>query len=127
VRLLLDTHAFLFAIAEPEVLSAKSRRLLASAEVERWVSVVSLWEIAVKVQIGKLAMPLEQSFYMRHLRSLNTQTLAVSLQHSLALMALPLHHRDPFDRLLIAQAKEDGLTLVTRDAAFKAYGVTTVW
>ena len=127
LKLLLDTHAFLFAIAEPELLTAKTRRLLASNETERWVSVVSLWEIAIKVQIGKLPMPLDQSFYTRHLQALKAQTLAVSVQHSLAFMALPLHHRDPFDRLLIAQASAEGLTLVSRDAAFKPYGVATVW
>lgn len=127
MRLLLDTHAFLFAIAEPELLTAKTRRLLASPEVERWVSVVSLWEIGIKVQIGKLAMPLDGSFYVRQLQALKAQTLAVNLLHSLALMKLPLHHRDPFDRLLIAQAKEEGLMLVTRDAGFKAYGVATAW
>jgi PIN domain nuclease of toxin-antitoxin system len=127
VRLLLDTHAFLFAIAEPERLTAKTRRLLASLEVERWVSVVSLWEIAIKAQIGKLAMPLEESFCIRQLRALKAQTLAVSLQHSLAVMKLPMHHRDPFDHLLIAQAREEGLTLVTRDIGFKAYGVATIW
>jgi PIN domain nuclease of toxin-antitoxin system len=124
---LLDTHAFLFAIAEPQLLTAKTRRLLASLEVERWVSVVSLWEIAIKTQIGKLAMPLEESFYIRQLQALKSQTLTVNLRHSLTLMRLPLHHRDPFDRLLIAQAIEEGLTLVTRDTAFRAYGVATVW
>ncbi|MEO8052665.1 MAG: type II toxin-antitoxin system VapC family toxin [Acidobacteriota bacterium] len=127
MRLLLDTHAFLFAISEPERLTAKTRRQLASLEVERWVSVVSLWEIAIKVQIGKLAMPLDESFYTRHLRALKARVLAMNPQHSLALMRLPMHHRDPFDRLLIAQAQEEGLTLVRRDAAFRAYGVATVW
>lgn len=127
MRLLLDTHAFLFAIAEPELLTPKTRRLLANDEVERWVSVVSLWEIAIKVQIGKLPMPLDPAFYTRHLQALKAQTLAISLQHSLAFMALPLHHRDPFDRLLISQTTEEGMTLVTRDAAFKPYGVATVW
>ena len=127
MRLLLDTHAFLFAIAEPELLTAKSRRLLASREVERWVSVVCLWEIAIKVQIGKLAMPLDETFYIRQLQALKAQTLGVNVQHSLGVMKLPLHHRDPFDRMLIAQAREEGLTLVTRDTAFKAYGVATVW
>jgi PIN domain nuclease of toxin-antitoxin system len=123
----LDTHAFLFAIAEPELLTAKTRRLLASHETERWVSVVSLWEIAIKVQIGKLPMPLGQSFYALHSQALKARTLPVSIQHSLAFMALPLHHRDPFDRLLIAQASAEGLTLISRDAAFKTYGVATVW
>jgi PIN domain nuclease of toxin-antitoxin system len=127
MRLLLDTHAFLLAISSPELLTAKGRRLLTDPEVERWVSAVSLWEIAIKIHIGKLAMPLERSFYAQHLRALNAQTLAVDLRHSLALFGLPLHHRDPFDRLLIAQAQEEGLTLLTRDEAFKAYEVATVW
>jgi PIN domain nuclease of toxin-antitoxin system len=127
VRLLLDTHAFLFAISEPESLSAKTRRLLANPDIERWVSVVSLWEIAVKVQMGKLAMPIEGAFYLRHLQALKAQTLAVSLPHSLALLGLPPHHRDPFDRLLIAQANEEGLTLVSRDEAFRAYDVARLW
>ncbi|MDP9114041.1 MAG: type II toxin-antitoxin system VapC family toxin [Acidobacteriota bacterium] len=61
------------------------------------------------------------------MQALKAKTLAVSLQHALALMRLPLHHRDPFDRFLIAQAKEEGLTLLTRDGGFKAYGVQTVW
>jgi PIN domain nuclease of toxin-antitoxin system len=127
MRLLLDTHAFLFAISSPELLTAKGRRLLTTPDVERWVSPVSLWEIAIKVHIGKLAMPLEGSFYAQHLRALSAQTLAVDLRHSLAHLGLPLHHKDPFDRLLIAQAREEGLTLMTRDEAFKAYEVATVW
>jgi PIN domain nuclease of toxin-antitoxin system len=90
------------------------------------VNVVTLWEITIKVQIGKLPMPVDQSFYTRHLQALKAQTLAVSLGHSLAFMALPLHHRDPFDRLLIAQASAEGLTLLSQDAAFKPYGVATV-
>jgi PIN domain nuclease of toxin-antitoxin system len=127
LKLLLDTHAFLFAIAEPELLTAKTRRLLTNPSVERWVSAVSLCEIAVKVHIGKLAMPLDRAFYTQHLQALKANTLAVSLQHSLALLELPLHHRDPFDRLLIAQAREEGLTLVTRDIVFGAYKVAKVW
>jgi PIN domain nuclease of toxin-antitoxin system len=127
VRLLLDTHAFLFAIGEPELLSAKVRQMLANPNVERWVSVVSLWEIAIKVNIGKLAMPLDRAFYTQHLQALKANTLAVNLQHSMALLGLPLHHRDPFDRLLIAQAREEGLTLVSRDQEFRAYAVARIW
>ena len=127
MRLLLDTHAFLFAISSPELLTAKGRRLLTDPEIQRWVSVVSLWEIAIKIHIGKLAMPLDRSFYAQHLRALNAQTLAVHLGHSLALFGLPQHHCDPFDRLLIAQAREEGLTLVTRDEAFEDYEVDSIW
>ena len=81
MRLLLDTHAFLFAISSPELLTAKGRRLLTNPDVERWVSPVSLWEITNKVRTGKLAMPLEGSFYAQHLRALSLETLAVDLRH----------------------------------------------
>ena len=127
MRLLLDTHAFLFAIAEPSQLTAKMRGLLADPEVERWVSAAALWEIAVKVQIGKLEAPLDRAFYVAHLGALKARALAVNLEHSLAMLKLPVHHRDPFDRLLIAQAVVEGMTLVSRDEVFGAYGVETVW
>lgn len=127
MRLLLDTHAFLFAIGEPSQLTPKMRGWLADPEVERWVSAVALWEIAVKVQIGKLAAPLAREFYVAHLGALKARALAVNLEHSLAMLKLPLHHRDPFDRLLIAQALEEGMTLVSRDEVFGLYAVETVW
>jgi PIN domain nuclease of toxin-antitoxin system len=127
MRLLLDTHAFLFAISSPQLLTANGRRLLTNPEIERWVSVVSLWEIAIKIHIGKLALPLDRSFYAQHLRALNAQTLAVDLRHSLALFGLPLHHRDPFDRLLIAQSLAEQVPLVSVDALFDRYGVTRLW
>ena len=127
MRLLLDTHAFLFAIAEPDRLPKRLHTWLLDPEVERWVSVVSLWEIAVKVQIGKLNLPLDREFYDLHLRSLGANVLPVDLRHSLTLFGLPLHHRDPFDRLLIAQAVEEGLTIASRDDSFRSYAVETVW
>ena len=127
MRLLLDTHAFLFAIGAPGELTQRVRDLLIAPEAERWVSAVSIWEIAVRVQIGKLALPLDREFYVRHLQALKARPLAVELRHSLALLSLPMHHRDPFDRLLIAQALEEGLTLVSRDEVFGPYGVETIW
>ncbi len=108
MRLLLDTHALLFALSQTELLSPKGRRLLENAEIERWVSVVSLWEIAIKVQIGKLSLPLDTAYYYRNLEALGVRTLAVTVEHSLGLLRLPLHHRDPFDRLVIAQAQVAG-------------------
>jgi len=127
MKLLLDTHAFLFAILEPERLSAKVRKLFEDPEVPRWVSVVSLWEIAVKIQIGKLDLPRDADFYQKHLRALHALVLAVDVRHSLGLFALPMHHKDPFDRLLIAQAREEKMTLVTRDAAIRDYEIRTIW
>jgi len=127
VKLLLDTHAFLYAIGEPERLPATVRALLAEPGVERYISVVSLWEIAVKIQIGKLPLPPEPAFYQEHSRALQATFLPVGPRHTFELFQLPMLHRDPFDRLLAAQARVDGLTIVTRDAAVAAYDVVTVW
>jgi PIN domain nuclease of toxin-antitoxin system len=124
---LLDTHTFLYAIRDPQKLTPRMRKLLTDSAIPRWVSVVSLWEIAIKVRIGRLSMPGDQAFYQRHLGHLRAQALPVELRHSLAMFELPLHHKDPFDRLLIAQARAEDLTLATRDAAFAAYALPTIW
>lgn len=127
MKLLLDTHAFLFAIADPHSLSTRVRKLLLDPEIKRWVSTVSVWEIAIKVQLGKLRMPSGRAFYLHQMIDLRAQTLPIELRHSLAVFDLPPHHRDPFDRMLIAQAREDGLILVSRDQALAAYDVETLW
>ncbi|MBL8209571.1 MAG: type II toxin-antitoxin system VapC family toxin [Bryobacterales bacterium] len=127
MTLLLDTHAFLFAISAPERLSPAVRSALEDPSVIRWVSTVSLWEIAVKIQIGKLPLPSEPSFYQEHLRRMHASVLAVEARHTFELMRLPLLHRDPFDRLLIAQARTDGLLFVTRDSALSQYPVSILW
>ena len=127
MKLLLDTHAFLFAINEPERLSPKVVSLLGDPNVPRWLSAVSLWEIAVKIQIGKLDLPQDSEFYLRHSRALKAQMLEVSGTHSLGLFDLPLHHKDPFDRLLVAQARAEDMILVTLDPFIKRYDVQTIW
>ena len=127
MKLLLDTHTFLFAISDPARLSARMRKWLSDPNVERWVSVVSLWEVAVKVQIGKLTLPLNPEYYTTHLQALQAKALPVTITHTMAFMNLPLHHRDPFDRLLIAQAATEGLTLASRDRIFKVYAADIIW
>lgn len=127
MKLLLDTHAFLFAIGQPDRLSAAVREALTDPALPRAVSAVSLWEIAVKIQIGKLNLPADSAFYRHHIRSLGATVLPVDARHSFELLELPLLHKDPFDRLLIAQARVDKLTLVTRDVAICRYPVTTMW
>lgn len=127
MRLLLDTHTFLFAINFWERLSPKARAALENPEYERWVSTLTLSEIAIKVKVGKLPLPSERSYYVKHLEALSARVLPVELAHSFELFHLPLHHRDPFDRMLIAQAKAEGLTLVTRDRAFEPYGIPVLW
>jgi PIN domain nuclease of toxin-antitoxin system len=126
MRLLLDTHAFLFAINPWERLPQKAQREIAdSAEV--YVSAITLWEIAIKVGIGKLPLPANAAFYFSHVASLGAEMLAVTPEHASAVFGLPLHHRDPFDRLLIAQALAENLTIVSQDRAFAGYGVRTLW
>lgn len=127
MKILLDTHPFLYAIQEPERLSPIVRDLLEDVKIPRWVSVVSLWEIAVKIQIGKLDLPRNAGFYQKHIRALRALVLPVDVRHSMGLMELPLHHKDPFDRLLISQAREENMTLMTRDGAFGEYDVKTIW
>ena len=127
MRLLLDSHTFLWAIWDPSRLSARVAQLLADPGVVRYVSAVSLWELGIKAQSGKLQFLGPPGFYRRHLASLQAQFLGLEIDHIEALAGLPLHHRDPFDRMLIAQARSEGLVLVSRDEAFEAYDVDCMW
>ena len=127
MRLLLDTHTFVYSFAEPHRLSRRVQNLLGDPGNERWVSAVSFWEISTKIQIGKLKLPADRAYYSERLKDLQARPLPLELRHSLALFDLPRHHKDPFDRLLIAQAREEGLTLATRDEVFARYPVETIW
>ena len=127
MKFLLDTHTFLFAINEPERLSPAVRGALLNEELPRWVSVVSLWEIILKIQAGKLDLPLEPAYYHKHLREIGATLLPVDERHSFELIQLPLLHKDPFDRLLIAQARVEDMTLLTRDESIRRYPVTALW
>lgn len=127
MKLLLDTHAFLYAINQPERLSSKVANMLLDPSVPRWLSAISLWEIAVKIQIGKLDLPRESAYYLKHLQQLRAQVLDVASHHSLGVFDLPMHHKDPFDRLLIAQAREENMVLLTKDPLIQLYEVETLW
>jgi PIN domain nuclease of toxin-antitoxin system len=118
---LLDTNAFLWAYARPEELSAASRHAIADIANDRWVSIASLWEIAIKLSIGKLSLPNDN--LAAAIAHLAVTVLPISVVHVGRAQALPFHHRDPFDRMMIAQAIEEGLTVVTRDRHFAAYDV----
>jgi len=127
MKLLLDTHAFLFAIGAPKRLSKAARKALEEPANPRWISAASLWEIAAKIQTGKLDLPTDIAFYHSRLADLKANVLAVEPRHSFELFRLPLLHKDPFDRLLVAQAKVDELILVTRDQTIPQYDVPTLW
>jgi PIN domain nuclease of toxin-antitoxin system len=122
VKLLLDTHVVLWLLDDPKALGARTREA-ATAAAELAFSVVSFAEIGVKVAIGKLDVAGDL-----HAQILDTgvRVLALSAEHGLALGRLPLHHRDPFDRLLVAQAQEGGYTLVTADRRIPAYDVAVL-
>jgi len=128
VRLLLDTHTFLWWDADAEPLSRTARTLLENPSHELLLSVVSVWELYIKTQLGKLEprAPIDE-IVAEQIRSNHLVILPVYLEHVAALNTLPLHHRDPFDRLLIAQATTEGATLVSKDEVFKRYPVALIW
>jgi PIN domain nuclease of toxin-antitoxin system len=124
VRLLLDTHAFLWAAAEPERLSSTSRNAIADPDNEIFISAAVSWEITIKHALGKLTLPLEPAIYVpARVTSLGFRTLPITLEHTLAVGGLPTHHNDPFDRVMIAQAQVENLTFVTNDAVTGRYSV----
>ena len=126
MKVLLDTHAFIWAITDERRLSPRARSLIASSEL--WWSVVSLWEAIQKAQVGKLSLPLPAGPMLTgELSSNHVRLLPVSLSHVLRVEELPLHHRDPFDRLLIAQSIEEGWPIITADPWFTRYPVDVIW
>lgn len=120
MRLLLDSHAYIWSITRPSELSVAARQAIDDAENQRFVSVACLWEMAIKSAAGKLDLP---DNYMDGVDHIAATLLQIDVPHLKRLQSLPLHHRDPFDRMMIAQALEENLTIVTRDRAFRAYGV----
>jgi PIN domain nuclease of toxin-antitoxin system len=128
MNLLLDTHTFLWFIDDNPRLSPTARALIADADNQIQLSVASLWEMAIKISLGKLrlAQPFEvllpQQLGLNHIALLN-----ITVEHAAAVATLPFHHCDPFDRLLIAQAKAEAIPIVGSDAAFDAYPVTRLW
>ncbi len=123
MKVLLDTHTFIWWDSQPEQLSKEIVEFLLQPDTVKIVSVVSLWEIQIKSQLGKLTLnqPLEKIYHSQSQNGLSF--LAVNPAHALRLGVLPLYHKDPFDRLLIAQAMTEGLTILTRDKIFNLYAV----
>lgn len=118
MKVLLDTHVVLWSLAVPERLSTAARNTIESAE-EIYVSSVSIWEISIKSGLGKLDVDVDE--LLGWLVSLKIVSLPVTWSHARALRELPLHHRDPFDRMLIAQAVTEPLHLLTADVQLKPY------
>jgi PIN domain nuclease of toxin-antitoxin system len=125
---LLDTHTMLWFLWDDSRLSGSARSLIEDANNRKLVSIASCWEIAIKVGLGKLDLgEPSRSFLPREIARNNFELLPISLDHATMVEGLVAHHRDPFDRLLIAQAMVEGLSLVSADAVFDQYGVSRLW
>jgi PIN domain nuclease of toxin-antitoxin system len=121
LNLLLDTHVALWAITDHPRLSSRARALIESAEADVWVSVVSLWEIAIKHSLGRGDMPVSARDAVRFFQQAGYRLLPIEAEHVLALESLASHHQDPFDRLLVAQALAEPLRLMTHDPIVAKY------
>lgn len=128
MRLLLDTHAFLWWVSDAPKLSRAAREAIQDPEAECLVSLASCWEIAIKQSLGKLKLPapLEQ-FVPTQMANNGFQQMDIEFRHLARVADLPFYHRDPFDRLLAAQATVEDLPLVSGDPVFDDYGVKRLW
>ncbi|MGH7917468.1 MAG: type II toxin-antitoxin system VapC family toxin [Candidatus Binataceae bacterium] len=129
MKVLLDTHAFLWWIADDSRLSARARRTVSDASNAVYFSAVSGWEIAIKARLGRLTLASDdiEGFVAEQVAANAFEVLPVHLHHALKTYALPDHHKDPFDRLLIAQASVEELALVSADPLLASYTIRIVW
>jgi PIN domain nuclease of toxin-antitoxin system len=127
MRVLLDTQCWLWMASAPDRFSASTRRLLVDSKTARLLSAASAWEIAIKHALGKLRLPMSPEEYVPgRLVATRTTALAIEHEHALRVASLPPHHRDPFDRLLVAQAQMEGLPLLTADPHLAAYDIEVI-
>ena len=127
MKALLDSHAFLWALSGDTRMSTRARDIFEGPS-SLSLSIVSIWEILIKVQLGKLGLPRPAASYIfSELVKNKIATLPIRLDHLIAYENLPLHHRDPFDRMLIAQGIKEELPIITADRDFQNYSVRTIW
>jgi PIN domain nuclease of toxin-antitoxin system len=127
VRMLLDTHTFLWAISDDPRLSRRAAQIFIGPS-DLWLSVVSVWEILIKVNKGQIPIPDPAGPYlMKKLAENRIDLLPITLDHVLKIEAIPMHHRDPFDRMLIAQSMDEDWPIITSDPMFKKYPIRVIW
>lgn len=125
---LLDTHTFLWMASSPERIGEEARSRIEDTGCELLLSLASVWEMAIKSSLGKLELPAPLgSFVGQQGEALRTRLLDIRLEHTLEVENLPFHHRDPFDRLLAAQASFEGLPILSADTSFDDYSVSRIW
>lgn len=128
MRLLLDSHALIWAVDDPSKLGQQAENLLRDANNELLMSAGTVWELAIKVGLGKLSLsqPFRQ-WMAKAITDLGVVILPIMVEHADEQSKLPKYHGDPFDRLLVAQARIEGLTIVSVDAVFDQYGAARIW
>ncbi|MGD9583115.1 MAG: type II toxin-antitoxin system VapC family toxin [Lysobacterales bacterium] len=126
MNLLLDTHVALWAITDSPKLSKKARELIESPKSDVWLSAATVWEIAIKHSLGRGDMPVSGENALRHFRASGYRFLPVAPEHAAAVEALPVHHGDPFDRILVAQALVEPMRLLTHDPVVARYSDTII-
>jgi PIN domain nuclease of toxin-antitoxin system len=128
LKYLLDTGVWLWSVGKPSRISRNARDVMADSRNDVFLSAVTSWEVAIKAASGKLHLPEPPDLFVpRRMAAQGLRPLAVSHEHALAVFGLPPHHRDPFDRLLIAQAKVEEMTLISADRMFDRYPVQLLW
>ena len=128
MRLLLDTHALMWFLLDAQRLSSQARTLMVDLSNELWVSPASLWELAIKISLGKYALEKDfRTFFDEQLEDNRLEIMPITVRHAAAVATLPFHHRDPFDRLIIAQAVVEQVPVLSADATFDSYPIARIW
>ncbi len=128
MRVLLDTHAFLWFILDDPKLSTLARGIIEEEKNDILISPASYWEIAIKIRLKKYSLPQPYLQFMQsQIASNEFKILPLELMHTDLLITLPIHHKDPFDRLLVCQSLAEGIPLVSADAGLDCYGINRLW
>lgn len=128
MRLLIDTHALLWFLQDVGKLTSVAEEVVTAADSEVYLSIASVWELSIKYALGSLKLPCPPDQYIERVQSeAGIALLPIKLEHVLAVAGMEQHHRDPFDRLLIAQARLEGLKIISGDTQLDAYGVERIW
>lgn len=127
MNLLLDTHSLIWFLNGDEKLSDKAKTAIENPANTKIVSIVSVWEISIKISLGKFKFPKGFKHFLNLVEDNGFEILPITFEHAIELSTMELLHRDPFDRLLIAQCIADNLTIATKDENIKRYNITTIW
>lgn len=127
MKLLLDTHTFIWFVEDDEKLPSRIKIQIEDIENEIFISIVSLWEIAIKTSLGKLEVAIDIPAMISKIESNGFSILPIFPEHTICVSSLPFHHRDPFDRMLIAQTITEKIKIVSRDGVFDDYDIDCIW